>query len=176
MSNWFRTYGFAEILEGFLIGALPCDASDVALLQMLGVTRIVNLVEDEEYEPGARESVVAALAEAGMAERRIGLTDFGRLPAEPLQEAVEAVRESLAEGEVVYLHCRAGWQRSAAIAAGIVALERDLPLEDALEWVTQAKPSANPLEHQREDLLAWWLGRSASDGLAAPEPPDADRP
>ncbi len=179
---WFHTYGFGEILEGFMIGAFPIDASDVAMLQMMGVTRIVNLVEDGEYEPGAREAVVEALREAGIEEQRISLVDFGGLPREQLQEAVDAVRDSLGRGEVVYAHCRAGWQRSAALAAGVVALERGLEIEDALQWVRQAKPSAEPLEHQREDLFAWWAGRSGEDagrsGEDAPvsEPPRPDRP
>src|SRR5207248_2493797 len=79
MSNWFRTYGFADILDDLLIGT--------------------------------------------------------------------------------YLHCRAGWQRSAAVAAGVVALRDGLDIDEALDFVRRRKPSADPLPHQREDLRRWWLGR-----------------
>ena len=52
MSRWFRTYGFAEITDELLIGAYPLDEDDVEMLARLGVKRVLNLVEDEEYGSG----------------------------------------------------------------------------------------------------------------------------
>ena len=46
VSAWFRTYGFADVLDDLLIGAYPLDAEDVALLQRAGIERVLNLVED----------------------------------------------------------------------------------------------------------------------------------
>jgi predicted protein tyrosine phosphatase len=60
----------------------------------------------------------------------------------------------------VYLHCRAGWQRSAAIAAGVVAVRDDTTLEEALGAIRRRKPTAEPLDHQWADLLTWWRGRA----------------
>jgi predicted protein tyrosine phosphatase len=57
------------------------------------------------------------------------------------------------------VHCRAGWQRSAAVAAGVVAIREGLEIDDALAAVKQRKPSAHPLPHQIRDLRAWWEGR-----------------
>jgi protein-tyrosine phosphatase len=171
VSAWFRTYGFGEIIERLLIGAYPSDADDVEMLRMQGVGRILNLIQDEEYRPGERAGLLAALEAAGIEEHRIRLTDFGGLHPALIEWAVEIVGDWLQAGETVYLHCRAGWQRSAAIAAGVVAIERDLDIEQALDWVRQAKPSANPLEHQRADLLEWWQDRASRGGV--PRRPDA---
>jgi protein-tyrosine phosphatase len=160
VSAWFRSYGFADVHDELLIGAYPLDAGDVAMLARLGIQRILNLVEDEEYEAGQRDDVTAALIEAGIVEERMKLTDFGRLPSEELEAAVQMVVRWLKDGQRVYLHCRAGWQRSPAVAAGVVAVYDGIDIEAALAQVQARKPAAEPLEHQREDLLAWWRSRS----------------
>ncbi len=159
VSEWFWSYGFADVRDNVLVGAYPLDASDVTVLERLGVTRILNLTEDDEYEPGQRPEIESALAAAGITETRLMLVDYGHLPPEALEEAVETVNQWLDAGERAYVHCRAGWQRSAAVAAGVVAVRDHLGIEQALELVRARKPSANPLDHQREDLIRWWNGR-----------------
>jgi protein-tyrosine phosphatase len=182
VSGWFRSYGFADILDGFLIGAYPLDRDDVAMLEWVGVERVFNLTEDDEYPEGNRDAVVAALAEAGIEERRLELTDFGALPPEALERVVADVVSSLQDGRRTYLHCRAGWQRSAAVAAGVVAVREGLDVDDALALVKERKPSADPLPHQREDLRRWWDERTARAVRTAGEPerptppPAADGP
>jgi protein-tyrosine phosphatase len=161
VSAWFRTYGFADVFEGLTIGAYPLDADDVGMLEWVGVERVLNLVEDEEYRPGEREAVEAALASAGIEEHRLNLTDYGRLPADDLESAVQEVNAWLDDGARTYLHCRAGWQRSAAVAAGVVALRGGIDIDEALAYVQARKPSADPLPHQREDLRRWWASRTA---------------
>ena len=162
MSNWFRTYGIADIADGLVIGAYPLDADDVGMLEWLGIDRILNLVEDEEYRAGERDIVRSALARAQIEEFRLGLTDYGGLPAAELEAAVQEVCQWLDEGKHSYVHCRAGWQRSAAVAAGIIAVRRDLSIDDAIAYVHERKPSADPLPHQREDLHTWWERRARS--------------
>ena len=68
----------------------------------------------------------------------------------------------LDDGEVVYLHCRAGWQRSAAVAAGAIAIRDGIELDRALLQVQQLKPTADPLPHQREDLSRWFDTRRST--------------
>jgi protein-tyrosine phosphatase len=159
VSTWFRIYGFADIVDGLLIGAYPLDADDVAMLEWAGVERVMNLVEDQEYRPGDRDAVADALVSAGIEEHRLSLTDYGGLPADELEAAVQEVSHWLDQGARTYLHCRAGWQRSAAVAAGVVALRAGLGIDQALEFVQSRKPSADPLPHQRDDLRRWWRDR-----------------
>jgi protein-tyrosine phosphatase len=175
VSSWFRSYGFADVFDGFLVGAYPLDEDDVAMLEWMGIERILNLVEDAEYRPGEREQASAALESAGIEERRLSLTDFAGLPPAAIEQAVQIILSWLEEGRRVYLHCRAGWQRSAAVAAGVVAVLHDLDVDDALALVQTRKPSADPLPHQREDLRAWWDARprSTEDASAANQPPAA---
>ncbi len=165
VSRWFRSYGFADVLDDLFVGAYPLDADDVATLEHVGVRRVLNLTEDDEYRPGDRRKVEHALGAAGIEERRMSLTDYGGLPAAELEAAVREVNTWLDEGVRTYLHCRAGWQRSAAVAAGVVALRTGREIDEAVSYVQLRKPSADPLPHQREDLRRWWQGReNQADG------------
>lgn len=160
VSDWFRAYGFADVHDGLIIGAYPLDDVDVEVLSRMGVKQILNLVEDQEYPPGQRLVVETALGRAGIEETRMRLTDFGRLPADLLEPAVRQVVTWMRQGTLAYVHCRAGWQRSAAVAVGAVAISEGLSLDDALALIQRRKPSADPLPHQRDDLRTWWDERS----------------
>jgi len=160
MSDWFGRFGFAEVGDGLLVGAYPLDAEDVAEIAGAGVDVVYNLVEDEEYEAGERDTATAALAAAGVSEKRLPLVDYGNVPEAALDRAVDEVLGDLEAGRRVYVHCRAGWQRSATVAAGVLALREGLPIEDALAVLRERKPTAEPLGHQRAELLAWWRTRA----------------
>jgi protein-tyrosine phosphatase len=158
----------ADVFDDLLVGAYPLDSGDVATLQQLGIRRVLNLAQDEEYRPGDREEVQRALTAAGIEERRLRLTDYGGLPPEVLEAAVQEVNAWLDAGARTYLHCRAGWQRSAAVAAGVVAVRTGRDIDEALDYVQLRKPSADPLPHQRADLRRWWAERDSGST-------DADR-
>jgi protein-tyrosine phosphatase len=160
VSDWFARFGFAEVADGFLTGAYPVDAEDVAELAAAGVDEVHNLCEDAEYGEGERDAVSRELEAAGIEERRLPLVDYGSLPEERLERAVSGALQSLAAGRRVYLHCRAGWQRSAAVAGGVIALRDQISPQEALERLRERRPSAEPLPHQRADLLRWYAGRA----------------
>jgi protein-tyrosine phosphatase len=162
VSRWFLTYGFADVYDGLLIGAYPVDDRDVEMLERVGIERVLNLVQDSEYRQRDRARVEAALAKAGIEEHRLALVDYGGLPPETLEAAVAEINRWLDEGVRTYVHCRAGWQRSAAVAAGVVAVREALDIDQALAYVQTRKPTADPLPHQREDLKRWWAARSSS--------------
>jgi protein-tyrosine phosphatase len=162
MSTWFRSYGYGEVHPGLIVGAYPLDRGDVNQLGLMHVERVLNLVEDSEYQPGDRDAIEKAYASRGIEETRLSLIDFGHLPAEQLDAAVSTLVDWLQDGRRVYVHCRAGWQRSAAVASGAVAVVRNISIEEALRSVREQKPTADPLPHQRADLHAWWEARSTA--------------
>ncbi len=163
MSRWFRSYGFAEVLDDLLIGAYPLDAEDVAALGRVGVKRVLNLTEDDEYRAGERSAVERALASAGIEEQRLKLADYGGLAPDALEAATRELNAWLDQGFRTYVHCRAGWQRSAAVGAAVVAVRTGRDIDEALAYVQVRKPSADPLPHQREDLRRWWDARCDRD-------------
>ncbi len=160
MSDWFEHFGFAEVADDLLIGAYPQDRDDVAALRDAGVTRVLNLVQDVEYDPGGRDACRSALREAGIDEHRVQIVDYGNLLPGQIELATHACMDWLEQGERVYVHCRAGMQRSATVAAALVMLRDGVAdAEQALERIRSRKPDANPLSHQRRDLARWWKRR-----------------
>lgn len=159
MSEWFESYGWGEVADGLLTGSYPQDARDVATLRAAGVTTVVNLCRDEEYRDGARAEVEQAYAEAGIVEHRLGSVDFGTVSAALLERGTELVGAALADGDVVYVHCRAGWQRSATLAAAALTVRDGVGPAAALAAIRARRPVACPLPHQEQDLVAWWNQR-----------------
>jgi predicted protein tyrosine phosphatase len=166
MSDWFDSYGFAEVFPELLIGAYPLDPEDVGALASSGVRRVLNLAQDAEYQEGQRDEVEQALARHEIAEVRLSIVDFGHLPADGLDHAVETVVGWMDECERSYIHCRAGWQRSASVSAGAVAVFNAVDISTALDWIRRHKSTADPLPHQRVDLLDWWLTRGRQQAAA----------
>jgi ADP-ribosyl-[dinitrogen reductase] hydrolase len=162
VSDWFERYGRAEVADGLVTGSYPTDADDVATLAQDGISRVLNLCEDGEYEAGAREEVAAAMRSSGIREDRLALVDYGGMLPGAIEQAATAVAAWLADGERVYLHCRAGWQRSATVAAAALALRDGIEPEEALARIKRRKPSADPLPHQLQDLRRWWRLRAGS--------------
>src|SRR4051812_2592797 len=159
MSSWFTRFGFERVGEGLLVGAYPTDAADVALIARRGADALYNLCEDCEYADGERDAVEAALREHGIEERRLPLVDYGGLDLAALDRAVSEIGAWLDAGRTVYLHCRAGWQRSATVAAAVIATREGLEPEGALVVLRDRKHTADPLPHQRDDLIRWWSAR-----------------
>jgi len=161
VSAWFQRFGYAVVGDDLLAGAYPLDVQDVERLVAARMDIVYNLCEDVEYERGQRAEAEAALEAAGIEERRLPLEDYGGLAEDRLERAVTDVVGELEAGNRVYLHCRAGWQRSAAVAAGVIALREGVAVAEALERLRRRKPSAEPMDHQRADLLAWWAARAS---------------
>jgi protein-tyrosine phosphatase len=133
------------------------------------VRHVLNLVEDAEYGPGEREEVENAFTELGIEERRLSFPDYGGLPAGLIDQAVAVLGQWLEGGQTIYVHCRAGWQRSPAIAAALIATREGIDIDAAIAQVKLRKPSADPLPHQRDDLWRWWRAGGVS---AASRPVD----
>ncbi|WP_196189047.1 dual specificity protein phosphatase family protein [Conexibacter sp. W3-3-2] len=162
MSDWFERYGFALVDERLATGAYPLDAADVARLRdELGVTRVLNLCEDAEYEEGERLAVDEAYAHHGILEHRLQLIDYGEVLPGALEQGAREVVPWLDGGETVYVHCRAGWQRSATVAAAALSVRFGIEPDAALGRIRERKPSAQPLHHQLEGLWRWWRTRQA---------------
>ena len=164
MSDWFVTFGLAAVDPDrrLFIGAMPTDHHDVGALGERGIEAVVNLCEEREYPAGARIDIEAALAREGIQEHRFPFTDHGELGTTQLEAAVAEVLRQRQAGKRVYVHCRAGRQRSTAVAAGALALRGGMSLQEALTQIQQHKPDALPLEHQWLDLEDWYRGQTAA--------------
>ena len=121
------------------IGPCPAVSADFQDLKLRGISVILSLQseEDVEEEPGWEQ---AEARSAGIAFRNVPVTDFDALDLKiRLPLCVQVLDEMIRAGERVYLHCTAGVSRSPTVAAAYLHWCSNLPLEQALAQVTEAR-------------------------------------
>ena len=125
------------------------------MLHWAGVERVLNLVEDEEYRPQEREALERAFAQMGIEEHRLPFPDFGGLPSELVDRAVSIISGWLGEGRRIYVHCRAGVNRSATVVAAYLMWRDRLTRDEALKLIRSKRRRIMPFPAYQEYLSAW---------------------
>lgn len=137
---------------------MPVSERHIETLTAEGVTTVINLCEDREYWDGERDAVAAACARAGITELRLPVIDGSTVSAAVLEEAAAA-----ASGDgVVYVHCRGGRERSAAVAIALLAAASGVTVDEAHDRALGLRPGFKPLPWQVEGVRTWLRDRGAS--------------
>jgi ADP-ribosylglycohydrolase len=179
--------------ERLLAGEHPAGDGDEATKRRLaklidaGVTCFFDLTEPAE-KPSYEPLIAAAAAGRAVGYRRHPIHDHGVPESDAkMREILAALDGALAEGQCVYLHCRAGIGRTNLVAGcwianaggdGASALERLNRL-----WRANARarswPSVPETADQAEFVRGWQLRRQEPAALKAPASapaPTASRP
>ncbi|MFL6721353.1 MAG: dual specificity protein phosphatase family protein [Sphingomonas sp.] len=136
-------------------GALGADA--VETLGAHGISAVVDLrAEDCDDEETLRA--------AGIALLHLPTPDLEPATHQHLESGVTFVRERLARGEKVLIHCQHGIGRSALLALCVLV---DLGFEplDALRHAKDCREIVSPSRSQYEGWVAWLQAR----GIDAPD-------
>lgn len=133
-----------------VLGPAPLDEDDFQQLKAAHVTAILSLqTEEDETDGGESES---ALAEAsGMKFVSVPVMDFDKLELiRKLPACVNELEQHISSGEVVYLHCTAGVNRSPTVAVAYLHWKKQWPLEKALEHVQDCRRCVPDVEAIRK--------------------------
>jgi hypothetical protein len=133
-------------------------------LQAAGVSCCIDLTGDDEHRTG-----YSPLPAAGRASRRevFAVTDFGVPTVERMRRVLDTLDSALGDGEVVYLHCRAGIGRTGTVA-GCFLVEQGCAPPEALallqrKWRAMAKSAlvrqTPETDAQRAFIAAWAPGK-----------------
>lgn len=145
------------VLRGELaVGPAPRYASHGARLLEEGITGVLSLCSESEAPP--------PVLPLRLQQRRLVLPDHraGRpLRLEELERALELLAELQLQGPV-YVHCKAGVERSPLVCLGWLMQRRRLGQLDALDYLMQVHPPTGVLPQQLEVL--------AQLSLVAPQP------
>lgn len=144
-------FAYARLSPSLLGGRMPYAAEHVRRLAADGVVAVVNLCQDREYWDGERGEVEAAYRGARITEHRLAVIDGGTVPDRVLDAAL-AVTSS---GDQVYVHCRGGRERSAAVATALLAVDLGLPADAALARAQRSWPVFDPLPWQHAKVRDW---------------------
>ena len=129
------------------IGPMPRQAFQWEQLEQAGFRSRFSCCypEEEQFSPIPDHWQIRSLA---LPDHR----NQEELKAEKLLEALDLARGLLNSGSPVYLHCFAGRERSPLIGVGLTALERQIDVFAALDWVRRCHPAATPI-YEQLDLL-----------------------
>jgi protein-tyrosine phosphatase len=125
-----------RVIPHLFVGPAPLADDDFQQLKEMNVTAILSLQTDEDGQESAIESERSAAVEAGISFTNLPVTDFDRLELLwKLPECVATVERILTAGDILYLHCTAGVNRSPTVAAAYLHGCLHWLLEQALEHV-----------------------------------------
>jgi rhodanese-related sulfurtransferase len=150
-----------EIDDRLRAGRNPLTVVDVAELCVSGITHVLDLRENHEWRAPNRfgAEAVDELQRRGVERRNIVVTDMAA-PSQPdLDAAVRWIEAALSKPRTrVFVHCRAGRERTAAILAALL-VSRGATLEHALATLKK-RAGAAPLPAQLAAVGAWAAARA----------------
>jgi len=125
-----QTNAWDRIIPGVWIGA-KLDEREADEAKLRGVTAVLDLTCEFPENKTFR----------GLAYENLPILDLTELPAPQLREAVNFISHHSARG-VVYVHCKAGYSRSAAaVGAFLLATGQAKTIEQCLAMMRRARPS-----------------------------------
>ena len=115
---------------------------DLKWLWDQGIRTILSLVEDETWLDDYNK--------AGFRAHHIPIDDFH---APTMQQIAEGMNQ-IAEGQPIYVHCRAGYGRAGTMAAAWLIHNGTAPI-DAIRIVRRLRPGAVEVDAQFDALLEY---------------------
>lgn len=134
-----------------VLGALPF-ARDVPRLRAAGITGVVNACL--EYA-----GPIEAYERAGIEQCHIPTLDYSPPSSADVARALAFMREVIAKGDDVYVHCKAGRGRSATVVMCYLIADRGMSPEEAQRHLVALRPHVNPHLLHREIVQATWRNR-----------------
>jgi ADP-ribosyl-[dinitrogen reductase] hydrolase len=153
-------FEYSKISENILAGRNPLTARDIREMQNMGVTRILDLREprewtEREFGAEALETLEKQGAENPIQRTHLIVSDMGAPSPETFSAACKLIDETEKDGGKIYIHCRAGMERTAAILIAHHAKTNGVSYEDSLEVLLRARSILKPLRNQEEATRAW---------------------
>jgi atypical dual specificity phosphatase len=149
-----------------ILGAFPFP-SDVSRLAELGVRAVVNMCREH---PGP----VKAYRKFGIEQFRIPTIDFTPPSLEDIQRGVRFIADEVSRGKTVYVHCKAGRGRSAALVFCWLVQNRKMKPGEAQKFLQGIRPQIHRNLMEKRSVRDFWesLPRDA-DGSAGTPPSEA---
>ncbi len=145
-----------QALPGILCGRNPLTAGDVEALHEAGVRRVLDLRMDDEWNTQTRfgREAITAMSWGEIERISVPIVDEEPLSAEELDRTWE-ILSAADEGSTLFVHCRAGIERTGSVLGAFLARQQGISLGDALEQLRNAGCNPKPLSHQVAAVQNW---------------------
>jgi len=129
-----------RVLSNLFVGPTPMDDDDFRELKSLNITAILSLqTEDDESAAAIEHERITAIA-VDMSFTNLPVADFDRLElVRKLPDCVSVVERLLAAGDILYLHCTAGVNRSPTVAVAYLHWCLRWPLKRAVQHIQNCR-------------------------------------
>jgi protein-tyrosine phosphatase len=135
----------SQILPKLFVGSYPKTAEDIGQLKSAGITGILNLQSQEDFDyHGVDWPYMQAIYLTHSIEvRRVPIRDFDENDLrDKLPEAVRVLGELLDEGHTGYVHCNVGVNRSPSTVISYLHWALGWSLDDAERHVRKCRSCA----------------------------------
>ena len=139
-----RKVDAVEVVPGLWLGSAP-SSKHVPHLANAGIDAVVDLRAEADATRSPWPPDVAVCS--------VRLVDHGTPTVDELHGAAAVVRDLMAGGLTVLVHCHAGVERAPTVACAALVLQ-GWSLEDAYRRVLERRPSALPTDGQLAVLRA----------------------
>ena len=150
---------FNKIVSNLFVGTCPRNHLDAQRLKQAGITAVLNLQTDEDFDlhKVRLEKLQSAYNQLDISLFRVPIVDFDKDDlVVHLPYAAETLKGLMQNNHSVYVHCTAGMERSPAVAVTYLAWHKQWGLEEALNLVKAArncKPYEDALERANDLYL-----------------------
>ena len=140
-----------------MAGRNPLSARDVAWMASQGITHILDLREAREWKPPKFGYLaVEAVQKLGLQRLHLEVWDMHAPKPQTFDAACRFIEEALLQPEAkVYVHCRAGMERTAAVLIAYYAKAQGVSYEEALHKLKKGRPILAPLPIQEQAARRW---------------------
>ena len=144
--------------ERMYVGRNPLSTTEVQrLIDEAGITHILDLREQWEFTaPKLGREALVSIDSNGIERLHIPVTDMGAPTHEDLDACIDYMQQAFVDPMArLYLHCRAGRERSGSVAVAWYACEFGLGYDEALTHLQKSRPSIWPLPGQERAVRNW---------------------
>jgi ADP-ribosyl-[dinitrogen reductase] hydrolase len=152
----------SEVAPRVYAGRAPLFRDEVNDLLALGVTHILDLREEDEWRGDGQhgKTAIAELTRVGLPRLAVPVGDAHPPTSDDIDRSLDFIETGLHLGGTIYVHCRAGRERTAAIVTCWHARARGCSIREALEELRARRPLFRPLSTQVAAGEAWLARRS----------------
>jgi len=151
------------VTDRILAGRQVLTARDIETLADLGITHVLDLREPLEWTPPHYGTeALEEIERLGLQRLHVPIRDTKEPTAADLDAADQFLAETLTDANSrVYVHCRAGMERTAAILTAHYARHHHVSYDAALAQLRAGRSELNPLPDQEKVVRQWLHVRTA---------------
>lgn len=152
------SYWYTKLTDHIYLGALPLE-KHLGVLKKEKIQRVLSMVESFERLPSlvARPLSRESLRDHQIKNDIVPASDFFSISLADLHQGVSYISEAVDNKERLYVHCKAGRGRSAAVVIAYLSTYAGMSFHDAFALVKSKRPTVRIVSKKKNLLFYYHL-------------------